>query len=240
MPCKCGSRRKKNSDDFVIILLKDLKRNIRNSLSGLGSSPIFLETSEQFCQVPAASWYQFSTFGFNPFNKIIDEKWALNCECQPERGEWEVKVFWGGIGYNENGEVQSTITGGILTIRTERFPYNPAVVRVPLDPGFHSIRLLITPRVEEPYFLATVVERTTPRFVEEIQGITVERLTTSCYPGIPPTPPNGGDYPDVPSDPNPVSPPYFYLPPELPPVPPRFPLPPPPPPPPPPECCDCC
>lgn len=238
--CKCGSRRKIGSAPFVMILAKELERNIKRTLSGLASSPIFLETSEQFCAVPAKSWHQFNFLGFIPFNSLIDKRWAERCECVPEKGSWSVQIFWEGDGYDANGNLAGTIRDTNSIYYTSKQPRGAAVVPVPLSGNQLSYRVLTMPPGENPLFIGELIERTTALFQLRVLGIKIRFLASGCFPSPPPPTPPLGNYPGIPSSPSIVPPPDAFIPPEtlvkprpVKPPPPRKPTPKD-------DCCDCC
>lgn len=243
MACKCGSRRRVGTLPFVIILAKDLNRNIKRTLTGLGDSPIFLETSEQFCAVPARRWYQFNLFGFNPFNSIIDQKWAERCECIPEKGRWTVQLTYRAQRFGSDGRLVANFSGSPI-YQASKPPIAPLAVSVPLSSTTVSWRLLIQPlSPEAPYFLATFIDVTASDTIVTVQSIVVKFIPNGCFVGAPPFPPLGR-YPAEPVPRSPIPPPIFSYPDEPEPLP--KPKPPtripkvPPIPRPLDECCDCC
>jgi hypothetical protein len=240
MVCKCGSRRKKHSPDFCIIRLREVRARLPIALSPQGNSPVFLETAEEFCSKPAALWHLPELAGITHINSVIDSRWRQMCECNPQKGSYRTVVSWHGVGYDSNGNVQGTVLDAHSTFTDTRPPEGLQVVSVPLNSTEVSWRVLIQPRTGEPYFLGTLLDRTTGLFQFTLDGVSTTFTPSGCYSPQNPPAPLGGDYPGQPEPPNVEPPPAFSLP-DLPPVDPKAKIKPIPVPVhlPPEECCDC-
>lgn len=240
MSCKCGSRRKKGSADFVAILAKELNFNIKRTLSGLASSPIFVETAEQFCAAPARSWHQFNFLGFNNFNSLIDKRWSEFCECKPEEREWTIVTKHRGRGING---ASGGYSGGITTFVTRRTPYGakPVVYQlVPNQPDLTFRVLGYPPNGGAFYVIGVIISNFSPNLLITVEDFSVTSKPVGCFPPTIPLP-FGGNYPNEPP-PFGVQPPPSFAMPRNPPLPTKPPKPPRVSPrlPPPDECCDCC
>lgn len=240
MACKCGSRRKAGSEPFVVILAKELERNVKRTLSGLASSPIFIETSEQFCAVPSFRWHQFNFLGFIPFNSLIDKKWAERCECIPEKGTWEVRVFWEADAYDDNGNLGARIRDTVSTFYTNEQPRGAAAVLIPVSNGRFDWRVVVAPPGVAPYFLGDLIAGVGPNFQMFLGAIQIKFLANGCFPQLPPPTPPFGNYPGLPSPPTVIPTLDIFIPPDPPDPPPKPKIPPIPIPRKPDECCDCC